>query len=71
MRLNWLAKIWIGEARAPWLSILILLLHAKMLKNTETEETIGLVVTLLSLMVFQLVGGARAHLATPMEGRVH
>ena len=45
----------------PWLSILILcrsrvLLYAKMLKETKTEETIDFVVTFLSLVSFQLVG---------------
>ena len=33
------------------------LLHAKLLKETETEETIEFFVTFLSLVAFQLGGG--------------
>ena len=58
--IHWLAKI---ELRGPGTpgSILLLfvnycctrvLLYAKMLKETETEETIGLFVTFLSLVAF-------------------
>ena len=48
MRLNWLEKIEIkGVRRAPWSSVLFIvnycctrvLLYAKMLKETENEET--------------------------------
>ena len=48
------------------------LLYAKMLKETKTEETIVFFVTFLSLVAFQLGGGARdpwaPPLATPMIG---
>ena len=37
-----------------------------MLKETETEETIGFFVTFLSLVAFQLEGGVPHSLATPM-----
>ena len=41
------------------------LLYAKLLKETETDETIGFFVTFLSLVAFQLGGGGR--LDTPMN----
>ena len=56
IRLDWLAKIELRTARRPWSSILLLVTVAseKCLKETETEETIGFFVTLLSLVKFQL-----------------
>ena len=43
------------------------LLYAKLLKETETEETIVFFVTFLSMVAFQLGGGGSlAPLATPM-----
>ena len=51
-------------ARAPWINIIVdycctrVLLYAKMLKETETEETIVFFVTFFSLVAFQLGGGA-------------
>ena len=43
------------------------LLYAKLLKETEPEETIVFFVTFLSLVAFQLEGGAGSPLATPMD----
>ena len=40
------------------------LLYAKLLKETKTEKTVVFFVTFLSLVAFQLGGGAS--LATPM-----
>ena len=46
--------------RAPWINIIVnycctrALLHAKILKETETEKTIVFFVTFLSLVAFQL-----------------
>ena len=58
LHLNWLAKI---ELRGP-VPIFVnivghycctrVLLHAKKLKETETEETVGFFVTFLSLVAF-------------------
>ena len=42
------------------------LLYAKMLKETEAEETTVSFVTFLSLVTFQLRGAPWAPLATPM-----
>ena len=60
--LNWWAKIefW---GRPFWINIIVeycstrVLLYAKMLKETETEEAIVFLVTFLSLVAFQLEGG--------------
>ena len=58
MHLNWLAKLnWGGP---PDRQIVVnycytrVLLYVKMLREIETEETIGFFVTFLSLVVFQL-----------------
>ena len=58
VRLNWLAKIELRGARGPWSSILLLVtvVSKKCSKETETEETIGFLVTFLSLVKFQLRG---------------
>ena len=56
--LNWLAKIKMKGARAPWISIIVdycctcVLLYAKMLKENETEEAKVFFVTILSLAAF-------------------
>ena len=41
------------------------LLYAKLLKETETDETIVFLVTFLSLVAFQLGGGGLGPLAPP------
>ena len=74
MHLNLLAKI---ELRGPGslivkllLCFTVVLLYAKMLRETETEETIVFFVTFLSLVAFQL-GLLRApwtSLITPKGG---
>ena len=62
----------IEGARAPWITIIVnycctrVLFYAKMLKNTETEETMVFFVTFLSLVASQLGGGACPPLATPL-----
>ena len=59
------------RARAPWLNTIVnycctsVLLHAKMLKETEAEETTVFFVTFLSWVAFQL-GGPWASLVTHM-----
>ena len=63
IRLNWLEEIELRGCRAPWWSILFkvncccmrVLLYAKMLKETENEET-RIFVKFLSLVAFQLKG---------------
>ena len=54
VRLNWLAKTELRGARGPWSSILLLVtvVSKKCPKETETEETIGFFVTVLSLVKF-------------------
>ena len=70
IRLNWLAKTELRGNQRPWSSILIISYIAvskKSKKETETEETIGFVVTFLSLVKFQLAGApAPLPLPTPM-----
>ena len=70
--MNWLAKIKL-RGPGPWINIAVnyccmrVLLYAKFLKETETEETIVFSVTFLSLVAFQLGGGLSGPtLATPM-----
>ena len=58
---NWLAKIELRglgppPRQYPW--YLLFYAHAKKLKVTETEETIGFFVTFLSFVAFQLGRGA-------------
>ena len=60
-------------ARAPWSSTLLLVTFVrvycgtrKMLKETETEETIGCFVAFISLLAFQLEG-ARARDGTGQD----
>ena len=66
MRSNWLAKI---DLRGPGPLVFSIVVRycckRKMLKRTETEETIGFFVTFLSLMKFQF-GGGEARLAKPV-----
>ena len=57
MHLNWFAKIQLRGGRGPWSSILFKNANRKrrtqkMLKETETEETIGFFATFLSLITF-------------------
>ena len=60
----------IEGARAPWINIVVnyccmrILLYAKMLKETKTEETIVFFVTFLLLVAFQL-GRARVPCPPP------
>ena len=58
IRLNWLAKIELSGVRGPWSSILLLgtVISEKCYKVTETEKTIGFLVTFLSLVKLQLRG---------------
>ena len=52
----------IERARAPWINVIVnycctrALLHAKMLKETETEKAIVFFVTVLPLVAIQLGG---------------
>ena len=62
--MNWLVKIKLRGALAPWINIIVnycytctrVLLYAKMLKETETKEAMVFFVTFLSLVAFQLGG---------------
>ena len=61
IRLNWLAKIELRGTRRPWSSILLIsytVVSENCEKETETEETIDFFVTFLSMVKFQLGGGA-------------
>ena len=70
--MNWLVKIKLrrpGGAGPPGsIALLILLLFAKMLKETETEKTIVFFVTFLSLVAFQLGRVGQAHWLCQCEG---
>ena len=69
MHFNWSAKIWTKGAQASWSSILILLLitvlllHAKMLKETETEKTVRFIVIIF--IISGILNGEKAPALSP------
>ena len=73
IHLNWLAKIAFMGPGPPNRQIVVnyfltrLLLYAKMLRETETEKTIGFFVTFLSLVAFQSGVGRNPWLRLRME----
>ena len=68
IRLNWLAKIELREARGPLSLVLLLVtvISKKCSEETEIKETIRFFVTFLSLVKFQLRRATLPPLATLM-----